>query len=455
MDSRIIEKYNVPVPRYTSYPPANFFDKQFGNESYDRALVSSNTQEPHHISFYFHIPFCRHMCHYCGCNSYPIRNRARVEEYMSALREEMKRVFSRLDHSRKVSQIHYGGGTPTVLSPETLKSLNDSVFEEFETIEHPEIAIECHPGYLDARYWESIAQAGFNRVSIGIQDFDQRVLQAVHRQPSLLPVEEIFSILRAHGISINLDFIYGLPLQTADGFENTIHRAASLSPDRIVTFSYAHVPWVNPAMKQLELLGLPGQEEKREMFLRATRLLQSSGYHSIGLDHFVREEDELYDAFLNKQLHRNFQGYCTRRTTGQVYAFGVSGISQLSSAYAQNTKDIDGYIAAIQSGKWAVERGYELSPTLQLTREVITRLMCNERIVWQELADFYHVSPQEIISRLSFDRKQLESFEQDGILICTEDGISMTPEGQMFVRNAASIFDPLYKPGSQSYSKPL
>ncbi len=455
MDSRIVAKYNVPVPRYTSYPPANFFDGRFGNEAYERALDRSNSQEPRHISVYFHIPFCRHLCHYCGCNSYPIRDRVRVEEYVRTLREEMKRVFSRLDRSRRVSQIHYGGGTPTVLPPDVLKSLNDAVLEEFDVIDRPEIAIECHPGYLDGAYWESLAEAGFNRVSIGIQDFDENVLNAVHRRPSLLPAEEIFAILRSRGISVNLDFIYGLPLQTAAGFENTIRKAATLQPDRIVTFSYAHVPWVNPSMKKLEILGLPEQEEKRQMFLRATRLLNEAGYRSIGLDHFVREDDELYDAFLKKRLHRNFQGYCTRRTTGQVYAFGVSGITQLSCAYAQNTKDIDRYVTDIRSGRWAVERGYELSPVLQLTREVITRLMCNERIVWKELADFYGVSPEEIVSRLSFDRRRLEELERDGIVFCTDEGIEMTPEGQMFVRNVAAVFDPLYESGGRSYSKPL
>ncbi|MCD8270082.1 MAG: oxygen-independent coproporphyrinogen III oxidase [Parabacteroides sp.] len=451
----LLQKYNVPVPRYTSYPPANYFADTFTNKDYEAAIEASNSAQPGHISFYVHIPFCRHLCHYCGCNSFAMMKPEVVERYISAIHQEIDRVKERLAPGRKISQIHYGGGSPTAMPVHYLKELNEHLLSDFDTIEQPEIAIECHPGYLDETYWQSLTEAGFNRFSLGVQDFNEEVLKTVNRRPALLPVETIFGILREKGARINMDFIYGLPFQTADSFSETIARAASLRPDRLVTFSYAHVPWVNKQQLILEKAGLPAGEEKSRMYQNAKELLNAAGYQTIGMDHFVLENDELYTAMQNGRLHRNFQGYCTRRTTGQVYAFGVTGISQLSSAYTQNSKDIHQYIERIESGTFAISKGYTLNRDEQITREVIETLMCNYSLDWKELADRLSLSVDEVKAATAYNNDRLREFSEDGIIEYDSEQIRITPEGNLFVRNVAASLDKLMLHSNKSFSKPV
>lgn len=252
MKQELLDKYNVPVPRYTSYPPANYFHDGFTSRDYADAIRESNRQQPESVSFYFHIPFCQRLCHYCGCNSYAAPKPEIIDRYVAALHKEIDLILPLLDKKRKVSQIHYGGGTPTFLPALELKELNAHVSDTFELIENPEKAIECHPGWMTGQDWEKLATAGFNRFSIGIQDFNKQVLQTVHRQVPLLQPEEIVTILRSCGVRINMDFLYGLPHQTEASFAETIEKAVSLKPDRLVTFSYAHVPWAFPRQKVLE-----------------------------------------------------------------------------------------------------------------------------------------------------------------------------------------------------------
>ena len=318
MKQELLNKYSIPVPRYTSYPPANFFNESFTAEKFRQIVVESNKENPRHISVYIHIPFCYHMCFYCGCNSQLLRDNEVVLKYIDALKKEIKMVLPLLDRNRKISQIHYGGGTPTSQPVSVLKELNELILSEFDCIENPEIAIECHPGYADEVYWNELVDAGFNRISLGIQDFDEEVLKASNRKAPRMAVEDVVRILRNRNVSLNMDFIYGLPLQTPQSFAKTINRAIALRPDRIVTFSYAHVPWVNELQKNLEKVGLPSVEIKSQLYSTAKKLLTDAGYKTIGLDHFVLPDDELFTAQQSKTPHRNFQGYCTRRTTGQV-----------------------------------------------------------------------------------------------------------------------------------------
>lgn len=451
----LLQKYNVPVPRYTSYPPANYFHGSFTNEEYKAAIKVSNQAQPAHISFYLHIPFCRHLCHYCGCNSFPMMKPEIIKRYIAALHKEIDQVIPLLDPSRKIAQIHYGGGTPTALPVAILKELNEHLLSNFSSIEQPEIAIECHPGYLEEKDWRELAEASFNRFSLGIQDFDEKVLKTVNRRPSSVPIETIFHILREKRARINMDFLYGLPFQTAEGFAGTIARASELHPDRLVTFSYAHVPWVNKQQLILEKTGLPTGEEKSRMYEAARTRLCEAGYKPVGMDHFVREDDELYTALRNGQLHRNFQGYCTRRTTGQVYAFGVTGISQLHSAYVQNQKDILSYLERIEQGSLAVAKGYTLSQEEQIARAVIETLMCNYSLDWQQMADLLQLPVQKIKAATAYDEKRLQAFAEDGIIEFDKGGIRMTSEGQLFVRNVAASLDKLMLHSNQSFSKPV
>lgn len=440
----IIEKYNVPVPRYTSYPPANFF-REYSEDEYRVAVHESNAAKDNHLSFYLHIPFCRHLCHYCACNSYAMQNEQSVNAYVDALHKEIELLLPLLDRERQIAQIHYGGGSPTTLQPAVIQSLNKHLLEAFPKIVKPEIAIECHPGYLSLQEWKGLVDAGFTRFSIGVQDFNEQVLKTVNRRPSKERLEDVFTVLRDGGAKINLDFLFGLPHQTAENFCQTIERAISLQPDRLVMFSYAHVPWLKKQQLILEKAGLPASEEKERMFNEAAKLLLSAGYVRVGLDHFVRPDDELYTALQNGQLHRNFQGYCTRRTTAQVYALGVTGISQLETAYAQNTKDIREYVETVNSGRLPIRKGYPLSHEQQLVREVIDTLMCNYQVT---LSDKQRAA-------VNFDESRLLEMQADGIVTVSGNTIRMTHESSPFVRNVAALLDPLMQNTTKSFSKPI
>ena len=364
-------------------------------------------------------------------------------------------VLPLLDRNRKISQIHYGGGTPTSQPVSVLKELNELILSEFDCIENPEIAIECHPGYADEVYWNELVDAGFNRISLGVQDFDEEVLKASNRKAPRMIMEDVVRILRDRNVSLNMDFIYGLPLQTPESFAKTINRAIALRPDRIVTFSYAHVPWVNELQKNLEKVGLPSVEVKSQLYATAKKLLTDAGYKTIGLDHFVLPDDELFAAQQSKALHRNFQGYCTRRTTGQVYAFGITGISQLATAYSQNTKDLNTYIRQIDEGIFPIAKGYILNEEEQITREVISQLMCNYTVNWPELSNTLDIPVAKIKSAVNYNETVLQAFAADGIIEYKEDYISILPDAAPFVRNVAASFDKLIDTKENRYSRSI
>lgn len=452
---KLIEKYNVPVPRYTSYPPANYFGTDFSMNDYRQEIIRSNNVNPRTLSFYFHIPYCRRLCHYCGCNAFPMASDEQIKRYVDALHKEIDLVLPLLDKSRPVSQIHYGGGTPTILEAFVLKELNDHLLQHFPRIENPEIAIECHPGWIDVKYWEDLCDAGFNRFSLGIQDFNNDVMKCINRKPSLMPVDDIVRLLRGKGAKINMDFLYGLPLQSPESFRETIDKAITIRPDRLVTFSYAHVPWVNKRQLILEKAGLPLPEVKKAMFDVAQDALINGGYVQIGMDHFVQPDDELAVALAEGLMHRNFQGYCTLRTTGQVYAFGVTGISQLTYAYAQNEKDIQQYIEKVEQGTLPTCKGYLLSEQELVTRKTIDMLMCNYQIDWNKLATQAGKTVDELKSILEYDNSKIKELAGDGVIEVSDDRIVMTEEGRMFVRNVATAFDPLMKNNQKSFSKPI
>lgn len=456
MNDQLIQKYSVPVPRYTSYPPANFFHEGFTSDQYQQIVQASNEENPQHISIYMHIPFCFRLCHYCGCNAQLFQGREYTEQYIRALKKEISLLLPLLDRKRKISQIHYGGGTPSALPAHLLKELNNLFLNEFDTIENPEIAIECHPGYLDEKHWHELIDVGFNRISIGVQDFNEEVLEASNRKPPRLPLEQVVDILRERQIPINMDFIYGLPLQTVDSFKETMEKVLTIHPDRVVTFSYAHVPWVNEKQKILEKIGLPPTTEKNEMYRVAANILTEAGYETVGLDHFVLSTDELHEASRNKKLHRNFQGYCTRRTTGQVYAFGITGISQLANSYIQNTKDIATYIRQLEQNELPVFKGYELSREQRITREVITELMCNYQINWQEIADRFRITADEVKGSIRYHLQALNGFAEDGLIAFDDHQLHMLPGAHPFVRNVAASFDKLLTSDSgKRFSKAL
>lgn len=451
----LLKKYNVPVPRYTSYPPANHFSEEFDGNNLKDLLIESNMLQPELMSIYIHIPFCNKMCFYCGCNMCNIGDGQLVKPYIQALKKEITMVAAHLDKNRKVAQIHYGGGTPNAIDIEFIQEINEYLFQTFNFIERPEIAIETHPAYLEESDIRKLKASKFNRFSMGVQDFDQEVLKAVNRDPAKIPVAELMQMMRQDNpdVAVNLDFIYGLPVQTPASFIETMEKALNLQPDRLVTFSYAHVPWIKKQQKILEKKGLPEPETKMQMFLAAYHFLKHGGYHPIGLDHYVRENDELYIAQQNKQLHRNFQGYATRRTTGQIYAFGASAISQTESGYAQNEKDTKPYIDKIESGQFATVKGMHVTKDQILVREVITHVMCNMQINWTEVAEKVNSTPEKIKKVVDPDFKAFNTFEEDKLIERKNDGFEVTEAGSLFIRNIAAALDPAYKMQQKKYSK--
>ncbi len=453
----LIKKYNVPVPRYTSYPPANFFTDEFSANDYHEAIRISNNEFPDNISIYIHIPFCSKLCHFCGCNTRHTRDKKVMRKYIDALKKEILMVKALLEPRRKVSQIHWGGGTPNSLPKEMIQEVMSLIHENFQFIEEPEIAMECHPALLNEKLVEQLVDCGFNRFSLGIQDFRQEVLDNVNRDAPSVPVKEIVRWIRSFQYtSVNLDFIYGLPYQSEKSFAETIEKAVDISPDRLVTFSYAHVPWIKKAQKILEVKGLPDANEKLKMFETAYKILTQSGYTSIGLDHFARANDELSIALKNRKLHRNFQGYCTRETTGQVYAFGATGISQLESVYAQNEKNAEAYVEAINNGNFTIEKGYKLNTTEKIVRHVITEIMCNQYLSFKETSAIFGISVKEIKDTIQYNDEILKEFVDDGLLsIPDEETIQINQLGRFFIRNIAASFDPNLKVSSKKFSKAL
>ena len=454
MNEAIFKKYNVPVPRYTSYPTANEFEV-FDEDRYLKAVEASNNAAANNTSFYIHVPFCRHLCHYCGCNSVAMAKPARVKEYFETLHKEIDLLLPHLRSDRKISQIHYGGGSPSSIPLPYIRALNEHLLGAFDTIDKPEIAIECHPGYLESTDWQYLLDSGFNRFSLGIQDFNTSVLHTVNRRPSILPVAKIMDILRNGGAKINFDFIYGLPGQTVKEFVSTIEAAIELHPDRLVTFSYAHLPSLFKRQMILEKAGLPPQNEKLMMFEEASRLLQSAGYCPIGMDHFVLPYDDLNVALQHHTLHRNFQGYCPRRITAQVYAFGVSGISQLDKAYSQNTKDISAYISQVNAGHLPIAKGYALASWQRITREIIESIMCNTAVNWQDMAERLHCNVDDIKQAIHYDEAQLKELQADGIITFDAQSVQLTTEGKPFVRNVAAAFDTMMRNNHKLFSKPV
>jgi oxygen-independent coproporphyrinogen III oxidase len=453
ISSSFLDKYNKPGPRYTSYPPATSFHTGFDNKQYVDALVKSNNDKPESISVYIHIPFCPQLCFFCGCNTTLSKSNQTIRRYIDAVLKEMDTVFQHLDKSRKVSQIHFGGGTPNSIQLFYLEEIVDKIKATFAFTDNPEIAIECSPAYLQLEHIDHLAKIGFNRISLGIQDFNKDVLDAINRRPSKLPIEDVIARIKQNNIKENIDLVYGLPLQTVESFKGNIERILALQPDRVVTFSYAHVPWVKEAQKNLEKYHLPDADEKIHMLEAGYNLLTENGYNAIGMDHYAKPDDELFLASKAKTLHRNFQGYCTRQTTGQVYAFGTSGISQLWSAYSQNEKNLNAYMDMVEKDGLAVVRGYSMSAQETIIREAINEIMCNGRLDLNEIALRLDTKIDVIKQELEYNPAKLQEFIEDKLLTLNNDVIQVSGDGMMVVRNIAMVFDPLLKVEENKFSK--
>jgi oxygen-independent coproporphyrinogen-3 oxidase len=460
---QFLEKYNKPGPRYTSYPPATSFHDKFSQEDFIKSLISSNhisdlrpptSDLKPNISIYLHIPFCPQRCYFCGCNTTEYKSEEIIKRYIDNLLKEIDSFSQYLDKSRKVTQIHWGGGTPNSINLDYIGSVMSRLRDNFSFSEKAEISIECNPAYLEFGHVERLAEMGINRISLGIQDFHPEVLKAINRLHSKHPLEKLTERIRQKNIkSINFDLVYGLPLQTIDMFRENIKRTIELSPDRIATFSYANVPWFNPLQRKLDKFHLPSPEEKLSMLILALEEFTANGYDSIGMDHFAKPADELAVAKRNRRLHRNFQGYCTKETTGQVYAFGSSSISQLWNAYSQNIKNLDGYMNKIEEKGFAIERGYLISDDEIIVREVINEIMCNGYLDFTDIASRFKITADELRKKLKYEPEKLNEFIDDSLMEIDGDIIRVNADGMFVIRNIAMCFDPFLKIEDSQFSK--
>lgn len=454
ISGNLLKKYNQPGPRYTSYPPANLFNDQYTENDALKAIKTSNNKKPENISIYIHIPFCPVLCHFCGCNTMIGKNEKTINRYINALKKEIKKVSELLDEKRKVSQVHWGGGTPNSIPIDKIAEIVHLLKKEFSFTDDSEIAIECSPAYLEFQHIEQLKKLGFNRISLGIQDFDEKVLEIINRKPSKYPIRDLIKHIRSTGFkSVNLDLIYGLPTQTIKSFKRNLEIAVDIHPERLVTFSYAHVPWVKKAQKLLEKYKLPSPDVKMQMLLIALSTMSENGYVPIGIDHFALPEDNLSKAYKIKKLHRNFQGYCTRETTGQVYAFGASAITQLENAYFQNDKRVMFYIKSLEENKIPTSKGYELSSTELVVRDAVNSIMCNGYLDFSELAGIHRVSISAIKKTLEFKEEKIMDMIHDQLVSMTNEVIVLSETGKLFARNVAMLIDPMLKVQSGMYSK--
>ena len=453
LDLDLIRKYSIPGPRYTSYPPATKFT-ELASLDLDEALSADNQRGAGPISLYFHLPFCETRCWFCGCNTVITRRRDSASEYLDDLAREMRLTAARMDCSRPVTQIHLGGGTPTFFPPDELRRLGALIHELFPNrAPDCEFGVEIDPRRIREDHVHALREIGANRASLGIQDTNPRVQLAIHRiQPQSMNEQAFQWLSAARFDSINVDLIYGLPLQTPATFARTISDVLQLDPDRLSVFSYAHVPWIKPAQKIFDdREQLPDAEAKLAMFAVAHERLTAAGYVDIGLDHFARPNDELAVAQREGTLHRNFQGYSTRGGVS-LYAFGISSISSTPDTYRQNFKTLDTWRAALDAGRLPVERGLRLSAEDVRRRTIIMRLMCDRRLDFAAMSRALHVDFADTYAR---EIASLTDLSDDGLLVRTRTGIEVTRLGLPLLRVLAMRFDPTLSVGRTEHSRTI
>jgi oxygen-independent coproporphyrinogen III oxidase len=443
----IIKKYNWSVPRYTSYPPAPYFTQSPFEANTTDLIVRSNHVGPKHISIYFHIPFCPKRCLFCGCHTEIGRPGAFIRNYMETLDQEFDILLSKLDHTRTVTQVHFGGGTPNTVPYAYLKGLLDKLRATMKMDPKAEIAIECDPNLLSLDKVRELGAMGFNRLSIGIQDFDEKVLAAVNRKFPKVPPKELFRVAKENGFTgNNLDLIYGLPYQTPESFRIAIEKTIDAAPDRISLFPYAHVPWVKGHQSLLKELPMAGVQERLDIAWESRKTLMEAGFVPIGMDHFARPEDELAIAAKHKGLHRNFQGYCTAARAGQVYALGASAISQLHEVYIQNAKDLDRYLTLVIANHLSHEVAYKMRPQDMAVRNIINGLLCDDEVDVEACLDAENLAPDWKAEYLAEAKTNLAPLIADGLAIMEGSRIHLTENGHYASRAVASAFDPMLNP---------
>ena len=435
--TELLHKYCKAGPRYTSYPTAPYFHESFGPAQWEEELRATQ-DKGRDISLYTHIPFCDTLCYYCGCNMIATKDYSKATAYLEVLFREIDRIAALTSPERKVRQLHWGGGTPTYLHPDDIRRLYDYLASRFTIAPDAEISCEMDPRELTIEHIRALRQSGFNRVSLGVQDLDDKVQHAVNRvQPEAL-IREVYGWIRDEGFqSVNFDLMVGLPHQTPETFERTLDKVIAMAPDRFAVFNYAHVPWMKKHQKLIVEETLPHLEQRLALQKLTLEKLTAAGYVYIGMDHFARPDDELVKAQRAKTLYRNFQGYTTHKNC-DILAFGVSAISQTDDVYAQNVKVLSEYREMVEADNLPIERGLRISREDKLRREAITQIMCDLEL---DKAAFGEQWGVDFDSHFADALEDLKEMHADGLVVLEPATIRVTEAGRVFLRNIAMAFD--------------
>jgi oxygen-independent coproporphyrinogen-3 oxidase len=454
-DADLICRYDRPGPRYTSYPTVLQFTPAFDAAAYEARVRDARLQGLRSLSLYVHIPFCRSPCFYCACNRVITRRREVVDQYLSRLYREIEMQGELFGREGVIEQLHFGGGTPTYLESSQLGELIGKLGRHFNLTDsgQREYSIEIDPRTVDAGYIRALADLGINRVSLGVQDFDPAVQEAVNRIQSETETIALIEAARAAGMrSVSIDLIYGLPRQTLAGFERTLRTVIDARPDRLAVYGYAHLPRMFKAQRRLPAAELPSPQLRLQLLGLSIETLTAAGYVYVGMDHFALPDDELVRAREQGSLHRNFQGYSTRAHCDLV-GLGVSAIGKIGSAYAQNFRTLPDYYAAIDSGRLPIQRGLALSHDDQIRRAVIQGLMCNEVVTFADLERQFGIDFRRYFAP---ELQRLVSLERDGLVQLAPGSIRVTDAGRLLMRNIAMVFDAwLPPPESGAHSRAI
>jgi oxygen-independent coproporphyrinogen III oxidase len=439
IDIELLKRFNQPGPRYTSYPTAPVFSQEFTAEDFEREIIETNqAKNSAPISLYFHFPYCEKLCYFCGCNMMVTQNRAAIAKYNDYLKREIERLLPHISANRKVEQMHWGGGTPSYLTPEEILDVGGFIKSRFNFSDDLEASVEIDPRGLLKEHLAAFRKIGFNRTSFGVQDFNLQVQEAINRVQSEEITRQTVAWARELGFkSVNLDLIYGLPHQTIESFAETVEKIIEISPNRIAVFNYAHVPWLKKHQSVMPAEAMPSPDERLRILKMTIEKLSDAGYEYIGMDHFAKPSDDLAVAQKNGTLYRNFQGYSTK-AGADVYAFGLSAISQFQNVYAQNLKNLKDYYARVDENLPATNVGYRMTADDHVRKETINQLMCNLEIDKRQIEAKFGIDFEEYFKN---DIPKLRVFIDEGLLENSAEKIKILGAGILIIRNVAMCFD--------------
>lgn len=449
-----LKKYDCAAPRYTSYPPVPVFSERFTSNDYLEQIVQTHRKGGEEISLYFHFPFCKSLCYFCGCNVIATNNHARIAEYLEYLKKEIKLYGQFLPGDTRVAQMHFGGGSPSYLTPAEFSMIANANHKQSTFTDDAELSIEIDPRGVTEEHIKTYAEAGINRFSLGVQDFNSTVQELINRVQTFGQTREVIEWAKKAGIdNFNLDLIYGLPSQTLESFDTTLDQVLELSPDRLAVYSFAYIPKLRPAQTLIPIELLPNPTAKLELLMLAAEKLTNAGYVHIGMDHFAKPNDPLALAMQNGSLHRNFQGYSTKKGL-DLFGLGLSAIGRVENCYAQNQKTLPEYYRLLDQDELPTQAGYRMTFDDQIREFVIMSIMCDGQVQADAVEEIFGI---DFESYFSPELENLLELEEDDLIIISDRSITVSERGKYFLRNIAMHFDAYIKPLSSKahYSRTI